>query len=90
MARRNQNELTRLDHTSRRLPYNTIGGAIRHFRKKRGWTQTQLAEKIGVTQGNIAHYEADRVTPPVKKIKDLAIIFECPFQLLAEHRWSPL
>ena len=36
-------------------PYGTLGGAIRHFRNERKFTQSQLAERIGVTQGNIAH-----------------------------------
>lgn len=39
----------------------TIGQRIRRFRKRRGLTQVQLAEKIGIVQNLISDYERGRL-----------------------------
>jgi transcriptional regulator with XRE-family HTH domain len=67
-------------------PYGTLGGAIRHFRNERKFTQSQLAERIGVTQGNIAHYESGRITPPLKVLKKLSTELNININLLVSHR----
>ncbi len=36
---------------------NSPGGRLREARRRRGWTQTQLAEAAGVRQADITHYE---------------------------------
>lgn len=33
------------------------GGKLRHFRKQAGWTQADLAKRIGSNQGNVAAME---------------------------------
>lgn len=79
-----------LDSNKRIRPYDTIGGAIRHFRKKQGYTQEQLGKRIGVCQASIAHYEANNVTPPIKVLKSLAHELECSLTLLIDHKVTPL
>ncbi len=37
---------------------------FRSIRERLGLTQAALAESLGVTQGNIAHYEKDQGVPP--------------------------
>lgn len=37
--------------------------ALTNARKKAGLTQRDLADRLGLTQGAIAHYEADRRVP---------------------------
>lgn len=49
---------------------------IKAYRKKLGFTQTELAEKIGVTLKTIQNYENKSVTVPYKKIKQMAEIFK--------------
>lgn len=39
------------------LDYAAIGQRIRMFRIKRGWKQSELAEKSGVEPSNISHIE---------------------------------
>lgn len=39
------------------IDYTTIGSRIREFRKRRNWTQAQLAEKSGIEPSNISHIE---------------------------------
>lgn len=43
------------------LDGKTIGQRISKIRKKRGLTQTELAEKIGLTQKLVSDYETNRV-----------------------------
>ena len=75
-----------LEENKRKRPFDTIGGAIKHFRKKNGWTQVQLAQRLDVCQATVAHYEAGRVVPPLKMLKRLSTEFECSLSLLADHR----
>lgn len=75
-----------LQDNKRIRPFDTIGGAIKHYRKKNGWTQSQLAERISVCQSNIAHYESNRITPPVSKLKLLSRELGCSLALLIDHR----
>lgn len=39
-------------------PQQTMGERIRQLRLARGWSQTQLAERVGVTGGAISHWES--------------------------------
>lgn len=39
---------------------------IREMRKKRGWTQDQLAEKLGTTKRTVVNYEAGKLIPESK------------------------
>ena len=38
--------------------------AIKHIRERLGVTQAALAQGIGVTQGNVSHYEHGQPVPP--------------------------
>jgi transcriptional regulator with XRE-family HTH domain len=44
-----------------RLFYEQLGQRIAILRKSRGMTQVQLAERLGVAQQTLAHYEAGRL-----------------------------
>jgi transcriptional regulator with XRE-family HTH domain len=52
-------QVSRLDLPPIDLGSETIGERIALFRKEKGMTQIQLAEKIGLTQGLISAYEKD-------------------------------
>jgi transcriptional regulator with XRE-family HTH domain len=43
------------------LSNETLGQRIAHIRKKRGLTQKELAEKIGITRSRLSNYEIDRI-----------------------------
>lgn len=77
-----------LDSNKRLRPYDSLGEAIKHFRIKNGLTQQKLAEKIDVCQASIAHYESNRVTPPLKVIKLLSRELNCSLALLVDHKLS--
>ena len=45
------------------LVKETIGKRVARLRKEKGYTQVELAEKIGITQKLISDYELDRLRP---------------------------
>lgn len=60
----------------RRKPLGYYGGLLRSIRESKGWTQSELAEEMGVTIAAISHWETGRVQDPIAKharrIVDLA------------------
>ncbi|HIV34051.1 MAG TPA: helix-turn-helix domain-containing protein [Candidatus Blautia intestinigallinarum] len=53
----------------------TFGSMIAEFRKKKGMTQVELAEKMGVTDKAVSKWERDLSFPDVNTIPRLAEIF---------------
>lgn len=60
-----------------------VGNNIRDERKKRGLTQAQLAEKIGVAQTTVANWENDTRNASVKNLQKIADALEIPIANLA-------
>lgn len=50
---------------------------IKNARKEKGFTQKELAEKVGVTQGNLSAWETDRWKPDMNSLKKLCEVLEC-------------
>lgn len=48
---------------------------LKFLRTRQGWTQKQLAEKLGLKQSNIGAYEEERATPPLASLLELTRIF---------------
>jgi DNA-binding XRE family transcriptional regulator len=78
--------ITPTNDGSLRAPHGTIGNAIKKLREKNGWTQIQLATKIGRTQSAIASYESGRICPSVGTAKLLAIALNVPIEFILAHR----
>ena len=49
-----------------------IGSQLRHFRKQRGWTQTELAERAGLKRTALGAYEEGRAEPRLAALVRLA------------------
>lgn len=62
----------------------TIGGKINALRKKQGWSQQQLAKKIGTSGPIIGRYERGEMTPSVEVAKKLADIFGVTLDFLVD------
>lgn len=59
---------------------------LKSARKRRGLTQTQLAEQVGVTQSVIGQYERGEKRPGVDILQKLATVLEVNLPwLLGEH-----
>ena len=49
-----------------------FGARLAQFRKAAGFTQTQLAQELGISRRRIAYYEAESDHPPANLLSDLA------------------
>ena len=52
-----------------------VGKNIRYLRKNAGYSQEQLARKLGITQGSVSQWENEITEPDTKTLVKLAQIF---------------
>lgn len=55
----------------------TTGEAILEQRKKMGWTQEELAEKLNSSRPTISLWESDKCLPETTKILAMCKLFSC-------------
>lgn len=55
-----------------------VHNRVRTFRTERGWTQQELAEKVGVSRQSINSIERDRYVPSLPLALEFARVFACP------------
>jgi ribosome-binding protein aMBF1 (putative translation factor) len=53
-----------------------LGTEVRALREKRGWSQTQLAERAGMTQSAMARFEAGGTVPTLPILERIAAALE--------------
>ncbi len=56
---------------------SVLGVNIQDRRKKKGMTQEQLADEIGVTYQAISKWERGKSTPDIALLPELARVFGC-------------
>ena len=62
----------------------SLGRRIADHRAKRGWTQTDLAERLGISRVAVSHLEAGMSTPGERTVALLAGLFKLePHDLVA-------
>ncbi|MEM7573217.1 MAG: helix-turn-helix transcriptional regulator [Bacteroidota bacterium] len=54
---------------------NFIPSNIRLLRKRHGWSQQELAERVGLNRGNIASYESGTAEPKICKLLRISQLF---------------
>ncbi len=64
-----------------KLSKETLGQRIARLRKEKGYTQTELANKIGITQKLVSDYELDRIRP----YPEMAIRFALSFDISTDE-----
>ena len=62
-----------------------IGFNIKRLRVGKGYSQEQLARKIGISQGAVSQWEKGKTTPDTLTLMELAKIFEVSFDTLTEE-----
>ena len=62
-----------------------IGNKIMNLRKKRGLSQEELAEKVGVARQTISKWELGETSPDLKQSKELSKIFNVSLDELADN-----
>jgi transcriptional regulator with XRE-family HTH domain len=55
---------------------------LKQVRLSRGWTQSQLAERCGMDQSAIAHFESNRRQPTLRNLIKLADALGCSLDQL--------
>lgn len=53
-----------------------FGDKLKHYRKKKGWTQNQLAVESGLNRNSIVRYENNETMPRATQVKALAVALD--------------
>lgn len=69
---------------------NTVNKNLKFLRTRAGWTQKQLAEKIGLKQPVIGAYEEERAIPPLNCLLDISDLFKVSIDALSRKDLSKL
>ena len=59
-----------------------FGRRLKELRKQKGWTQKELAQKLGVRFSQLNKYESGLHTPPVDKLVLLSEVFDTTIDYL--------
>lgn len=59
-----------------------IGSQLRHYRKKRGWTQSELANRTGLKRTALGAYEEGRAEPRLAALVRLAHVLDVSLDAL--------
>jgi transcriptional regulator with XRE-family HTH domain len=68
--------------------YRLIGAKVEHIRSALGWTQEELAEKIGLKRTSIANIEAGRQRVLLHDIEKFAMAFNTTPKQLLRGIWT--
>jgi ribosome-binding protein aMBF1 (putative translation factor) len=77
----------RLKNAAAKAAYNRasrafeLGEAVRTERERRGWSQSQLAERMGTTQSSVARLEAGSVLPSIETLDRAAAALEADLKV---------
>jgi transcriptional regulator with XRE-family HTH domain len=64
--------------------YSSDTRPLSWYRLMRGWSQKELAARVGTSQSYIARLEAGDIDPQVSTLQRLASVFEVPAAALLE------
>ncbi len=59
-----------------------LGSKLKMLRKNKGITQDVIADLLGVSRGNVSHYESNSRTPSIKTIEKLASFYNVSTEFL--------
>ncbi len=53
----------------------SLGNHLYHARKKRGLSQEEVAEKLGISRQTVSKWETDETLPDIRQSKRLAVLY---------------
>lgn len=59
-----------------------LSDKLKGLRKKHGFTQQDISDRLGVDPNTISRYENDRVIPPIENLIKLALIYNTSIDYL--------
>lgn len=80
VARRTRRRPEHPAYKDARIAYE-IGAEVRALREQRGWSQTELAKRAGMTQSAMARFEAGGTTPTLPVLERIAEALEMRLSL---------
>ncbi|MBR2888945.1 MAG: helix-turn-helix transcriptional regulator [Oscillospiraceae bacterium] len=66
----------------------TIGDKILNLRKARGWSQEEMADRVGVSRQAVSRWEAGSAKPDADKIVDICDLFGVSADYLLRDRYA--
>lgn len=78
VARQDHLEANRVTIARMAIDFQEIGARLRGARESRGWSQAQVARKVGVTAQAVSLVEQGKVKAP-ETIEAVAVAVGCPF-----------
>ena len=64
----------------------TVGESIRRYRKAQNLSAAKLAEKVGLTESAILHYERGIRTPGESQLEKIAHVLDVSSKMLEDHK----
>lgn len=64
-----------MNHGDLNLEPNFLAENIRNLRKRRNWSQEELAQQVGLNRGNIASYEKGTAEPKICNLLKISHLF---------------
>ena len=61
---------------------------VRHWREERGWSQGELARRLGVSRQTINAVETDKYDPSLPLALRMAVLFAVPVDELFIDHWE--
>lgn len=61
---------------------HSIGKTIAELRKKKGWTQAELAEKLNVSDKAVSKWESESGLPEILQLPTMASLFDVSIDYL--------
>lgn len=66
----------------------TIGDKILNLRKARGWSQEEMADRVGVTRQAVSRWESNSAKPDADKIVDICDLFGVSADYLLRDKYA--
>jgi transcriptional regulator with XRE-family HTH domain len=60
----------------------TLGDKLKSLREQRGWTQSQAAERLGISSQVVSNYERDYRSPDKETLSRIAKVYNCSLDWL--------
>lgn len=70
------------------LVYRQLGNKVEQMRTMLGWTQSDLAHKVGLSRASIANLETGRQKVLLHQLEKLAAAFGCTPKQLLRGIWT--
>ena len=72
-----QNSHSYTEEELKKLQTKAFAMNLTRLRRDRGLMQSELADRLGITQSRITEYETGKKMPRLKRIREFAIILRC-------------